>query len=110
MEEVPPLVSKELKLQEKGTIRVKGVLPGFPAAKGGLKPGDIIVALEGKALPLGDPLSFFRQRIMEVPVGAKITLEFVRYSERTGEPAVGGSRPTQHLTLTLEVAAKPKAD
>jgi len=112
MEDVPPLLAKELSLEEKGTVRVKGVVPNFPADKAGLKKGDIILALDGKSLPISDPLSYFLQRVMELPVGTTIKLEVLRVRERVGQPAAGPTAPAardvQHLAISLEIAAKPK--
>jgi S1-C subfamily serine protease len=112
MDELPPLLAKELKLENKGTVYVKRIIPGFPAAEAQLHNGDIIVALDGHTLPVTDPLSFFRQQIMETPVGTKIKLEVVRVRERTeptkpSEPPTAG-RAVQHLSLTVIVAAMPK--
>jgi S1-C subfamily serine protease len=103
---------KELKLEEKGSVMVKKILPDFPADKGGLQKGDIIISLNGKSLPLSDPLSFFRQRIMEAEVGSKIKVEVLRLRERTLEPMPGAkidaTREAQLLTITIEVGIKPK--
>jgi S1-C subfamily serine protease len=113
MGEIAAPLAKDLKLQEKGAVQVKEALSGFPAAKAGLKTGDIIVALDGKPLPINDPLSFFRQRVMEAAVGTKLKLDILRVRERTGDTpadAAPAVRDVQHLSLTVEVAAKPKAD
>jgi S1-C subfamily serine protease len=112
MEEVPPALAKELKLQDRGTVMVKKVLPGFPAEKAGLKKGDLIVAMEGKNLPLTDPLSYFRQRVIELKVGTRIKLDVVRLRERgpATQPGIQAVRETQSLAFSVEVGPKPKAD
>jgi serine protease Do len=110
MDDVSPQLAKDLKLLEKGSVLVKEVVPGFPADKAGLHKGDIIVALDGKALPITDPMSVFRQRVMEAPVGTKVQLSVIRLRDHTAKTGLTADRNVQHLTLTLEVAAKPKTN
>ena len=56
-------------------LRVTGVLPGSPAARAGLRPGDIIEAVDGK--PVIDPAAM-RYLIASQPVGDKVTLRIMR--------------------------------
>lgn len=54
---------------------VTGVSPASPAARAGLKPGDIVYAIDGKEVP--DP-SALRYLISTQPVGDEVTLTVVR--------------------------------
>lgn len=54
---------------------VTGVSAGSPAARAGLKPGDIVYAIDGKEVP--DP-SALRYLISTQPVGDEVTLTVVR--------------------------------
>ncbi|MFN3371200.1 MAG: trypsin-like peptidase domain-containing protein [Sphingomonadaceae bacterium] len=54
---------------------VTGVSPGSPAARAGLRPGDIVYAIDGKAVL--DPSSL-RYQIATQPVGETVTLTVVR--------------------------------
>jgi serine protease Do len=70
---------------------VTGVSPGSPAARAGLRPGDIVYAVDGK--PVADPSSL-RYQIATQPVGDSVTLTVVR----------GG----QASNLKLELGAPPE--
>jgi serine protease Do len=59
-------------------VLVDTVTPGGPAEKAGLKPDDIIVALNGKAVKDGDDLV---SRVSDMPVGTDATLTV----DRTGK-------------------------
>jgi serine protease Do len=64
-----------LKLPAPRGVLVRGVMPGEPADKGGLKPDDVITALDGQ--PLEGPRDL--QRIVSTtPVGAKVRVALVR--------------------------------
>jgi serine protease Do len=59
---------------------VTGVSPGSPAARAGLKAGDIVYAVDGKAVL--DPSSL-RYQIASQPVGEAVTLTVVRGGQAT---------------------------
>lgn len=69
-------------------VRVTTVSPGSPAARAGVRPGDVLVALDGK--PLADPGALaYRLATTEAPATARLDLR------RDGRP------------LSLEVALVP---
>ena len=62
-----------------GGARVMSVSPGGPAAEAGVKPGDLIVAIDGKSLGSGRDLVF---QMRAVEPGQKVNLEL----QRDGKP------------------------
>ncbi len=72
-----------------GTL-VTGVSAGSPAAKAGLKPGDIIFAIDGKEVL--DPASL-RYRIATQPVGGTVTLTVIRNRQAMNMPLVLAAPP-----------------
>jgi serine protease Do len=59
---------------------VAGVVPGSPAEKAGLRPGDVLVAFQGAAVTIlhAEELPAFNRRVLETPVGARVELAFLR--------------------------------
>jgi S1-C subfamily serine protease len=88
MDKVPPELAKKIGLDRSnegsssGGVLIASVLPDCAGANAGLRKGDVIVALNQKPLPVTDPESFFRQRILETPVGTQVTLEVYRNGQR----------------------------
>jgi serine protease Do len=73
--EVPDSTREKLSLEEdQGILTVTGVVPGSPADRSGIHPGDILLAIQGL-----DPYSIARaERILfATPVGATITVELL---------------------------------
>jgi len=56
-------------------VAVAGVSPGSPADRAGLRPGDIVLALDGKEVP--DPATL-RYRVATQPPGETVTLTVLR--------------------------------
>lgn len=75
-------------LKGQTAIQIGDVIPGFSAAKAGLKKGDIITAIDGKPLERGDAPEetpqIFTRTIGRLAVGQKITLGLVT---EAGQPA-----------------------
>lgn len=71
-------------------VLVTGVSPGSPSAKAGLKPGDIIYAIDGKEVL--DP-GTLRYRIATQQVGATVTLTVVRNRQAMNMPLVMAAPP-----------------
>jgi serine protease Do len=60
-------------------VLVSGVSPGSPAARAGLRPGDIIEGVDGKRIT--DP-TVLRYRIAMLDVGSRVPLSVIRGGER----------------------------
>lgn len=92
---VPGEVRKQVKV---GGARVMAVMPDSPAAKAGLQAGDIIIALNGKAVEGPQELA---ERIREHKPGGQVKVAFVRDGKKMTEtvtldqaPVTGaGERP-----------------
>ncbi|MCX6619426.1 MAG: Do family serine endopeptidase [Acidobacteria bacterium] len=61
-------------------VFVQEVVKDGPAEKAGIKPGDVIVAVDGTAIKTGDQLV---SKISETPVGSNVRIKYVR----EGKPA-----------------------
>ncbi|MBC7784107.1 MAG: hypothetical protein H7144_09725 [Burkholderiales bacterium] len=82
-------------------IQIGDVVPGFPADKGGLKKGHIIVKADGQPLERGDepeeaPLIFTR-KLSQKNIGDKVVLSVIT---ETG-------KPPQDMEITLEERPMP---
>ncbi|HUL17068.1 MAG TPA: Do family serine endopeptidase [Terriglobales bacterium] len=66
-------------------VVIMGVEPGSPAEKAGLKGGDVITAVNGKAVKTGNDLV---NPIAQAPIGSKVKLNFVREGQQKEVDAV----------------------
>lgn len=80
---VPPSLATPLGLPSAG-FRVTRLYPGSPLASAGVQVGDLLVALEGEALPALNDLraELFAQRVREFEIGQRV--RFTGY--RNGSP------------------------
>ena len=68
-----------LKLAEAKGVLVRGVMPGEPADRGGLKPDDVLIALDGT--PLDAPRDL--QRVVSTtPIGTRVRVMLLRGGEK----------------------------
>ncbi len=61
-------------------VLINGVVKGSPAAKAGLKPGDIILEYDGRTVQVrwAEELPGFNRMVLETPVGKTVKLQLVR--------------------------------
>ena len=76
-----------------GGALITGVLRRGPADKAGMKPGDIVIAVNGKAI--GDTLALINETAVLAP-GSRAQVTVVRGSERKVVTAELGRRPPPH--------------
>jgi serine protease Do len=59
---------------------ISGVVPGSPAEKAGIRPGDLLVGFQGGPVTIlhAEELPAFNRRVLETPVGARVELTFLR--------------------------------
>jgi len=74
---------------KEGGVIVNEVEPGGPAEKGGLKPEDVIIAIDGKTVRNGDDLVGI---VAGSAVGAKLKLTLLRDKDRMELPVEVGDR------------------
>jgi serine protease Do len=79
-------VAKALDLKTLDGVLISDVQPGGPAAKAGLRRGDVVLSIEGKAVQSTGQL---RNVVAASPVGKAVRVEFMR----------GGERRTASVTL-----------
>jgi serine protease Do len=83
---------------------VSGVVPGSPAQKAGLRPGDVLVAFQGAPVAVlhAEELPAFNRRVLETPVGARVELTFLRDGREQRATAVTVERgPAQAEEVEL---------
>jgi streptogramin lyase len=104
-------------------IEVKGIFPGSPALDADLHPGDVIVAVDGKPVPVGqmmmawgDPNAFTDQ-INAAEPGQQVSLTVYRFPRKLtipvtlggtpsgNPPKIARTTPTTPQTAKLEAAA-----
>lgn len=86
---VPTAVRSQLGLADGGVL-ITRVVRGGPADKAGLRPGDIVLAMDEEAVPGPDELAWMAGN---VGVGKEITLEIRRGDVEKVVPVVLGSLP-----------------
>lgn len=93
-------VAEALGLKNQPAIQVEYVIPDAPAAKGGLKQGDIILKVNGKPLERGDEATelpdIFKRRLLRFKPGETVTLSVLREQDK----------PPTEVQITL--AEQPK--
>lgn len=73
-----------------GGLRIEKVSADSAAAVAGVKEGDILVAFNGKNLPLEDPLVMLRKELKAVKDGVKVPLSVIREGKRVELHALWG--------------------
>lgn len=75
MAELTPAIAKKLGVATLDGAAISGVQQGSPAEKGGLRPGDVIVAMNGRVVR---SVSELRARLGLTPIGEEIELRLFR--------------------------------
>jgi serine protease Do len=102
-------LAKSFGYQGKGVL-IQDLEPGGPAAKAGVKPGDIVIERDGKSV---EDASTFRNAIAQTPPGAKVALRVFRegkavaLSVKLGElPGEGGGPTPAHKGKAPELGVE----
>ena len=90
VQEITPLIAESFRLGAGGGALVAGVLRGGPADKAGVKPGDVLVEIEGR--PVADPSSMLNL-IAALPPGAPARMKFKRQGKDVAASITIGRRP-----------------
>jgi serine protease DegQ len=91
-QEITPEIAESFRLSSTNGVLIAGVLRGGPAEKAGLKPGDILIEIEGR--PVKDPNSMLNLVAALVP-GKPASIRFRRDNKDVEVQVAVGKRPTQ---------------
>ena len=91
-QEITPEIADSFRLPSTNGVLIAGVLRGGPAEKAGLKPGDILVEIEGKSVK--DPNSMLNLVAALVP-GKPASVHLKRDNKDVEVQVAVGKRPTQ---------------
>ncbi len=91
LSELVPEVAAQVGLPVREGVVVQDVLPNGPAGKAGIRPGDIILALDGRKVSTVQELT--RRLRQEFQVGQEIQAEVFREGSRRNIKVVLGERP-----------------
>ncbi len=84
-------IAQSLGFDKPGGVVIKQLYPDGPAAQAGLKPGDVLVTINGRDVLDPQGMAF---RLATLPVGGSATLGLVRKGERIEVPVQLSPAPT----------------
>jgi Do/DeqQ family serine protease len=90
VQEITPPVAESFKLGSKRGALIAGVLRGGPADKAGVKPGDVLVEIEGR--PVADPTAMLNL-IAALPPGGSARMKIWRQGRELDAEITIGRRP-----------------
>jgi len=102
---VTPQMAEVLKLERPEGILIAQVEKGSPADQAGVRPGDVVLAMNGKPV---DSYDLFRNEIATMKPGAKVQLSIMRDGKATDVPVVLGERPTEVTRARQPGAPEPQ--
>jgi Do/DeqQ family serine protease len=91
-QEITAEIAESFRLSSTQGALIRSVLPGGPAERAGLKPGDVLVAIEGN--PVKDPNSMLNLVAALVP-GKPAAIRLLREHKTLEVKITVGTRPTQ---------------
>jgi Do/DeqQ family serine protease len=91
-QEITPEIAESFRLSSTNGVLIAGVLRGGPAERAGLKPGDILIAIEGS--PVKDPNSMLNLVAALLP-GKPAAIQLRRENKDLEIQVTVGKRPTQ---------------
>jgi serine protease Do len=86
-------VAEKLQVKENVGLLVTRVFPKSPAAKSGLKAGDIVTAIGGKAVRGGDDL---QKAVLSLPLGQPVEVAYLRDGESKTAKVVVEEQPDDY--------------
>ena len=87
-----PDIAASLKIAQPSGFLIKSINPASPAVKAGLRPGDLVVSVNGRMV---EDIDAFRYRIATLPLGSMANLGVVRKNEKLSLP-VGLAPPPEN--------------
>lgn len=92
MRSLTPQLAEQLGLPDASGVLILLVYEGSPAEKGGIKPGDVIIEFNGKAVR---DLIDLRNRVAETDIGQEIAMRVRREGKELVLPTVLAAEPTR---------------
>jgi serine protease Do len=89
-QELTPRLARRLDVSAEGGAVVSSVVDGGPADEAGVKPGDVIVSVDGEELQESQDLL---RKVIAKPVGSKVQLGVIRDGDRVKLEIETGERP-----------------
>lgn len=89
-QELTSELAEKLGVKQRGGALIGNVVPNGPSARAGLKPGDVIVSIDGKPVREGHDLL---RAIIEKPVGSKVELGIIRDGKEVKATVTTAERP-----------------
>ena len=102
---VTPDIAEGLGLPSTSGALVAEVTPGGPAAKGGLKNGDLITGFDGKPVPDSRTLP---RIVADTPVGKTVTVDVLRDHKKVALRLVLGRLKEDNAALPKKAQTKPR--
>jgi Do/DeqQ family serine protease len=90
LQEISPALAESFKLGPQRGALIAGVLRGGPADKAGIKPGDVVVEIQGK--PVADPTAMLNM-IAAQPPGSPVKMKLKRQGQDVEATTQVGRRP-----------------
>jgi serine protease Do len=95
IQSMTPDLAKALKLEEREGALVAEVVPGGPAAKAGIRQGDVIVGFNGESIKSSHDLPAI---VAKTPVGGEASVTLYRDGKTQKVPVTVGKLPSEKVT------------
>jgi serine protease Do len=95
IQSMTPDLAKALKLEERQGALVAEVVPGGPAAKAGIRQGDVIVGFNGESIKSSHDLPAV---VAKTPVGGEASVTLYRDGKTQKVPVTVGKLPSEKVT------------
>ena len=105
VQDISPALADSFKLSSRAGALVAQVVPDSPAAKAGVKEGDVITGFNGEAVTDSNRLTF---AVSAIAPGTKINLEVLRDGKAEKLAATTDVRPNRPGTRSFEPSAAPE--
>jgi membrane-associated protease RseP (regulator of RpoE activity) len=108
VENLPPAISRQLKLQDQQGLMIMAVLPQSPAERSGLRANDLLIEIDGRPLTTQNELARAANALEETKNGVipKVShLTFLREGTRNAIDIMPEVRPDNMLVLGKNLAS-----
>ena len=94
VQDLNPELAESFQLPDTHGVLIASVMPGSPAASAGIRPGDVLLAVDGKTLP---DSSVMLNVIAAVPPGKTAQVKLLRRGKSIELKVNVGKRPSPRL-------------